>query len=160
VAPILVFVGLEICAQAFYATPQPHYKAVAFSFLPILAYLVLIQLNSLLSHTGVSPTSLKDEMAVTYQTLLVLGNGFIITSLLWGSALAMIIDKRLRAAALYLGSAALLTLFGVIHSPFENGRLFLPWAVETALPFRFFFSYLLVIVLLLLMDRYHRGDPH
>jgi AGZA family xanthine/uracil permease-like MFS transporter len=155
-APILVFVGLEICAQAFYATPQAHYKAVAFSFLPVMAYLVLIQLNSLISHEGIVISGLKGEMAATYQTVLVLANGFIITALLWGSALAMIIDQRLRSAAYYIGSAAILTLFGVIHSPFENGRLFLPWAVESPIPFRFFFAYLLVACLLLLMDLYHR----
>ncbi len=153
-APILVFVGLEICAQAFYATPQPHHKAVVFSFLPILSYLVLIQLNSLLSHTGQSAAGLQGEMATTYRTILVLANGFIITSLLWGSSLAMIIDKRLKSAARCMGFCAVFTLFGVIHSPFENGRLFLPWAVESTIPFRFFFAYLLVGFLLLLMDLY------
>lgn len=158
IAPILVFVGLEICAQAFYATPQPHHKAVAFSFLPVIAYLVLIQINSLLSHLGISASALKGEIAITYQTILVLANGFIITSLFWGSTLAMIIDKRLKSAALYMGFSALFTLFGVIHSPFENGRLFLPWAVESSVPFKFFFAYLLVVVLLLLMDCYHRGQ--
>jgi AGZA family xanthine/uracil permease-like MFS transporter len=95
-------------------------------------------------------------MATTYQTILVLANGFIITSLLWGASLAMIIDKRLTAAAAYMGVSAVLTLFGVIHSPFENGRLFLPWAVDSPIPFRFFFAYLSVVVLLLLMARYHR----
>lgn len=155
-APILVFVGLEICAQAFYATPQAHHKAVVFSFLPILAYLVLIQLNSLLSHTGQSAANLQGEIAVTYKTILVLANGFIITSLLWSASLAMIIDKRLRSAAVYMGFSALLTLFGVIHSPFENGRLFLPWAVESHTPFKFFLAYLLVGGLLLLMDQYSR----
>jgi AGZA family xanthine/uracil permease-like MFS transporter len=157
-APILVFVGLEICAQAFYATPQAHHKAVVFSFLPILAYLVLIQLNSLLSHTGQTAASLQGEMATTYQTILVLANGFIITSLLWGATLAMIIDKRLKPAAYYMGLAAFFTFFGVIHSPFENGRLFLPWAVESTIPFRFFFAYLVVVGLLLLMDRYHQSQ--
>jgi len=159
-APILVFVGLEICAQAFYATPQVHHKAVVFSFLPVLAYLVLIQLNSLLSHTGQSAASLQGEMANTYKTILVLANGFIITSLLWGATLARIIDQRLKSAAYYMGFAAFFTLFGVIHSPFENGRLFLPWAVDSTIPFRFFFAYLLVVGLLLLMDRYHRKQAH
>jgi hypothetical protein len=68
----------------------------------------------------------------------------------------MIIDKRLKSAAYYMGFAAFFTLFGVIHSPFENGQLFLPWTVESTTPFRFFFAYLLVAGLLLLMDRYHQ----
>ena len=152
--------GLEICAQAFYATPQSHHRAVAISFLPIVAYLVLIHLKSLLSYAGLSLAGLKGEMATTYQTLLVLANRFIITSLLWGSALAMIIDKRLRSAAFYMGFAALFTLFGVIHSPFENGRVFWPWGVESSIPIRFFCAYMLLVGFLIFMDWYSRGRVH
>lgn len=154
-APILVFVGLEICAQAFWATPPAHHKAVAFSFLPVIAYLVLIQLNSLLSHAGLTASGLEGEMASTYRAVLVLGNGFIVTSLLWGSMLASIIDGRLKTAAAYTLSAAALTLFGVIHSPYENGRLFVPWSVESSLPFHFFSAYLAVALLLFFMDWHH-----
>jgi AGZA family xanthine/uracil permease-like MFS transporter len=159
-APILVFVGLEICAQAFYATQESHHRAVALSFLPIVAYLVLIQSKSLLSYAGLSLASLKGEMATTYQTLLVLANGFIITSLLWGSTLAMIIDKRLKSAAVYMGIGALFTVFGVIHSPYENGKLFWPWGLESPLTSRLFFAYLMLMGLLFFMDWYDRGRVH
>ena len=37
--PILVFVGLEIGAQSFRATPTRHYAALALAMLPALAYL-------------------------------------------------------------------------------------------------------------------------
>ena len=157
-APILVFVGLEICAQAFQATPREHHKAVAFSFLPIVAYLVLIQLQNLLRQTGQLAADLTGEMAITYQSILILGNGFIVTSLLWGSMLAMIIDRRLRNAAAYAGVAGLLTLFGVIHSPFENGHLFVPWAVASPIPLRFATAYGVVVGFLLLMDWTTRRD--
>lgn len=157
-APILVFVGLEICAQAFQATPREHHKAVAFSFLPIVAYLVLIQLQNLLRQIGQLAADLTGEMAITYQSILILGNGFIVTSLLWGSMLAMIIDRRLRNAAAYAGVAGLLTLFGVIHSPFENGHLFVPWAVASPIPLRFATAYGVVVGFLLLMDWTTRRD--
>ncbi len=153
-APILVFVGLEICAQAFYATPRHHHKAVVLAFLPIVAYLVLIQLKAVMSAAGIAVASLEGDVAVSFETVLVLANGFIITSLLWGSTLARIIDKRLRSAAAFAGVAGLFTLFGVIHSPYEDGRLFWPWAVESRLPFRFFFAYLVFAGLMLLMDRF------
>src|SRR5262249_21173683 len=42
--PILVFVGLEITAQSFRATPDRHYPALAFAALPALAYLITIPL--------------------------------------------------------------------------------------------------------------------
>ncbi|WDT81919.1 MAG: hypothetical protein MPW14_09465 [Candidatus Manganitrophus sp.] len=123
-APILVFIGLEITAQAFAATPREHYKAVAFAFLPVIAAVVLIQMNGLLGHLGKRASDLQGETALTYQAMLFLSNGFIVSSLLWGGALAEIIDRRLRRAALFFGIAGAMALFGVIHSPFEDGRLF------------------------------------
>jgi hypothetical protein len=43
VAPILIFIGLEITAQAFVASPRRHAAAVAVAFLPAVAALVIIQ---------------------------------------------------------------------------------------------------------------------
>ena len=43
--PILVFVGLEIGAQSFRATPTRHYAAVVLAMLPALAYLAMIPLG-------------------------------------------------------------------------------------------------------------------
>ena len=51
-----------------------------------------------------------------------LGNGFIVTALLWGSALVAIIERRLRVAAAVLAIAAVATLFGLIHSPLPERR--------------------------------------
>jgi AGZA family xanthine/uracil permease-like MFS transporter len=56
-----------------------------------------------------------------------LAGGFIITSLLWASTLAAIIDRRLRAAGGFLAVAAVASLFGVIHSPLPGSAMFLPW---------------------------------
>ncbi|MDP7019798.1 MAG: permease, partial [Pirellulaceae bacterium] len=41
VFPILIFIGLEITAQSFHATPRRHYPAVALACIPALAYLAL-----------------------------------------------------------------------------------------------------------------------
>ena len=41
VYPILVFIGLEITAQSFLATPRRHYTAVALACLPALAFLAM-----------------------------------------------------------------------------------------------------------------------
>ena len=42
VYPILIFIGLEIAAQSFHATPVRHYPAVVFACVPALATLGLI----------------------------------------------------------------------------------------------------------------------
>jgi AGZA family xanthine/uracil permease-like MFS transporter len=46
---------------------------------------------------------------------------------LWAALLAHLVDRRLLAAAACGLIAAVLSLFGVIHSPFPGGRMFVPW---------------------------------
>ena len=134
VAPILIFVGLEIAAQAFVASPPRHAPAVAISFLPAVAALVVIQSTQLFGALGRSAADLAGGGAETFATLLVLGNGFVLTALLWGWALVAIIDRRLDVAAAVLVAAGLAALFGVIHSPLPSGAVFWPWSVPTAAP--------------------------
>ena len=40
--PILIFIGLEITAQSFHATPTRHFPAVALACVPALAYLAVL----------------------------------------------------------------------------------------------------------------------
>ena len=136
IAPILVFVGLEITAQGFQASPPRHGAAVALAFVPVAAAVVLIETGGLLSALGASPASLTGEAALAHQTLRVLGNGFIVTALLWGWTLVAIIERRLGVAGALCAFASLVTLFGVIHSPLADGALFWPWAASAVLPQR------------------------
>ncbi len=133
VLPILVFVGLEITAQSFSATPRRHYPAVAFGCIPALAFLALSLPNQLFGDPAmiaaeISPGSLSDvRLQERLVTLTMLSNSFILTSLLWAWVLASIIDRKLTTAAGVLCLTAGLTLFGVIHSPLAENRLFLPY---------------------------------
>ena len=153
VAPILVFVGLQITAQAFLASPPRHAAAVAVSFLPAVAALVLIQGGLLLGGVGKTPADLSGESRLAWGALLVLGNGFILTALVWGSALAAIIDRRLRVAAAVLAIAAVATLFGLIHSPLPGGAVFWLWAVASGTPHALAAAYGVAASLLLLLGR-------
>ena len=63
-----------------------------------------------------------------------LAGGFIVTSLLWASAMAALIDQRLKIASAYFAIAGLCSLFGVIHSPFASERLVVPWNLPEELP--------------------------
>ena len=125
--PILVFVGLEITAQSFQATPTRHYPAVALACLPALAYLVTSFTNGLVGQLEAAGKSVEGPLADQLETLRLLANGFIITSLLWASMLAAAIDRRLGRAAIFAAIAAVAALFGMIHSPAESGGLLLPW---------------------------------
>jgi len=134
VATILIFIGLEITAQGFLASPPEHGAAVAIGFIPVIAALILIQSGSLLAGVGKSASDLTGEAALSFATVTVLGNGFILTALLWSSATVFIIDQRLELAAVALVVASTATLCGLIHSPLVSGALFWPWAPPSGLP--------------------------
>jgi AGZA family xanthine/uracil permease-like MFS transporter len=134
IAPILVFIGLEITAQGFLATPPRHGAAVALTFVPVAAAVVLIESGRLLAALGTAPTALTGDAAHGYQALVVLGNGFILTAVLWGWSLVALIDHQLVLAGLLFAVASAASLFGVIHSPLVSGALFWPWAPPSAMP--------------------------
>jgi AGZA family xanthine/uracil permease-like MFS transporter len=152
VYPILIFIGLEIAAQSFHATPVRHYPAVVFACVPALATLGLIFIDKLLPRVG-GPldTALQDEV----QTVRMLASGFILTSLLWASALAAIIDRRLRRAGCLFLVVAICTLFGIMHSPLPGSPLFFPWQLgeEFQRPvYQYTVGYLLVAALMFAWD--------
>jgi len=128
IAPILVFIGLEITAQAFHASPERHGPAVALAFVPVAAAVVLIELGGVLAALGTSAAALTGEARGAHQALLVLGNGFILTAVLWSSALVAIIDRKPAGAALVLALTSLATLCGLVHSPLPSGAVFWPWS--------------------------------
>jgi AGZA family xanthine/uracil permease-like MFS transporter len=156
--PILIFVGLEITAQSFHATPPRHYPALALAMLPALAYLVTIPLNLALGLRDPDPSA-----RLLVQTLRCLAGGFIITSLLWAAALAMLIDGRLLRAAFYFALAGVFALFGVIHSPLRNEQIDWPprvlgqisesfrEAIKYQTPYHWAGAYGLVVLMLLVL---------
>jgi AGZA family xanthine/uracil permease-like MFS transporter len=123
VAPILIYIGLEVLAQAFTATPARHGAAVSLAVLPSLAFLISLEIGAILP----AGAPLAGELAETVGVLKLLASGFIITALLWGAAAAELIDGRFVRSGLSFFAAALLCLFGVIHSPAPQGTLFFPW---------------------------------
>ena len=125
ILPVLVFVGLEITAQSFHATPPRHYPAIAIACVPALAALVSIQADKLLA-AGAQPGAV---LARELFSIRLLASGFVVTSLLWAGLVTALVDRRLSTAAGWALTAAACAVCGVIHSPFADGRLFLPWAI-------------------------------
>ncbi len=164
--PILVFVGLEIGAQSFRATPVRHYAALTLAILPALAYLATISMDMAL---GPNRQPVPDQ-AVTMLALRCLAHGFIVTSLLWASCLSAILDRHMYRAALFLVVAAACSLVGVIHSPLSPEMIAWPWEViehmrraspSPALlcqsPFHWAGGYLLAAALLAVIGAMDRG---
>lgn len=136
VAPILVFIGLEITAQAFLASPARHGGAVALTFVPVIAAVVVLQAGTLFAGMGRSAADLSGDARGAWQTLTILANGFILSAVLWGTAVVAIVDRRFAAAGVVFAIASGAVLVGLIHSPLPGGALFWPWAQPGALPAR------------------------
>jgi AGZA family xanthine/uracil permease-like MFS transporter len=149
VYPILIFIGLEIAAQSFHATPVRHYPAVVLACVPALAQLALIFIDKLLPSVS---RQLEPQIMAELQTVRMLSSGFIVTSLLWASALAAIIDRRLWRAGIFFLLAGGCALFGIIHSPESGSPLFLPWHLDAEyqqLVYPYALGYVLIAGLLL-----------
>jgi adenine/guanine/hypoxanthine permease len=157
-APILVFVAISITVQAFEATPMRYAAAVVFSFFPAIARMLTIKLSD---PTYVSPghfaqlfndsTHGISELAV----ITVLGNGFIVTSMIWASFVVALIDQRPLRAALILLLGGALSLFGVIHSVELSGGIYLPWLLEApmrSVVWQFAGAYLVLAIVLVLLS--------
>jgi adenine/guanine/hypoxanthine permease len=134
VFPILIFVGLEITAQSFLATPRRHYTAVAIACVPALAYLAILQLEGLLGVIGAAANTLPDSKVFEIHTIRVISAGFIFTSLLWAGMLASLIDRKLYRATMFALVAAIAAFFGVIHSPIAGAPIQPPWKIGVATP--------------------------
>lgn len=157
-APILIFVALEIVVQAFRACPSRHAPAVAFAVFPTLLRLIAIKLGDpevvlpeTFRHLLEKPGKGLPDLLVT----VALGNGFIITAMLWGAFLAELIDRRLRTAALYLAILAVLSFFGIVHSALPDGLMYLPWTIDglaREVPYQFSLGYLLLGGLILALS--------
>ena len=164
VFPILIFVGLEITAQSFRVTNRAHYPAIVLACVPALAALVILYVDKAMGElaaisyqtadgkvANVSMESLSASLQDEIATLRVLSSGFIITSLLWASALVAMIEKNLSRAGALFGIAGLCVLFGLMHSPLPGAPVFLPWALspgDLATVIRYAGGYGLVAVML------------
>lgn len=143
VVPILIFVGLTIVKQAYGSSPPDHSPAVTLAMVPSVAYLVLIYFDQFAGALGSIQGQLAKQapqlaplatmpaaLAETYAVIRVLGNGFIVTAMIWGAAAALLIDRRTLGTALTLAVAAVLSLFGLIHSVRPMGEIYLPWQAQ------------------------------
>ncbi len=166
VFPILIFVGLEITSQSFKATPRKHYPALAFSCVPALAYLASVTVSQILAPTPAAFSALSPQAQHWVETVTVLSGGFIVTSLLWGTGLAKMIDGKVRAAAGTFAVGAVFALFGIIHSPLPSGNIVLPTtamklaaeanraeAAKLQTPYHWAAAYLAVAAVLLLIGK-------
>ncbi|NLO92586.1 MAG: hypothetical protein GX410_11435 [Elusimicrobia bacterium] len=153
IAPILIFVALDIMCQAFKACPARHAPAVALAFFPTLARLLQIKLSTpeIVPVENFSALMVKTTKALPdMQVLVALGNGFILTAMLWGAFMAKLIDRNLRQSTFYLLICAAMTYFGVIHSALPDGNMYLPCnlpELARQVPYQFATGYIVLALI-------------
>jgi AGZA family xanthine/uracil permease-like MFS transporter len=161
VAPVLLFVAFEIMMQSFIQCDKKYITPILFSFFPSIARLLEIKLTdgSLIATdkyqndilTNVLPT-ISDHLIVV-----LMGNGFIITGVLWGAMLTFAIDKEFFKSLICCITLAVLSYFGVIHSVFVNGQLYLPQHLPDTiktLPIQLSLGYLIMGVIIYVLGKY------
>jgi AGZA family xanthine/uracil permease-like MFS transporter len=163
-APILVFVALDITDQSYLATPKRHAAAVTLAIFPSVAQLVQIFLsqvyNGALMSAAIDPIGTMKATGITNPdfistcaVMILLAHGFILTAMLWGGAVAFLIDRRVKAAATALFACSVLSFFGFIHSVTPTGGIYLPWRLESTLPYHWAVAYLSFALLVLGLAR-------
>jgi adenine/guanine/hypoxanthine permease len=132
-APVLIFLSLNITVQAFSAVPLRHGPAIAMSFFPSLARLLTIELSD---PKFVAPARFAELMAApeyglpALSVIVALGNGFIITATIWAAFVVEMTEYRLRRAAAYLAVGGALCFFGIMHSVRLDGSAYALWQLH------------------------------
>ena len=125
-AAIVMYIGIIITAQAFQATPKAHAPAVAIALFPVLAALMITYLPMLMADAGATKT-LADMLLAsgpgvqvpTLSGLVALvgaNSGWILVTLVLAAIGATLIDRKYKAATVWAGAAAVLTLVGAMHA--------------------------------------------
>lgn len=160
IAPLLIFVAFEIAAQGFLHSDNKYYIPILLAFLPSLARIIEIKLTDGILvtseklqqyiFTNVSP-AFSDQLMIV-----VLGNGFIITGVLWATLLGYIIDKKYFNAFISAMVLSICSFFGIIHSVYVSGQSYLPWSLPNtimSLPYQISCGYFILGFVILLLSR-------
>jgi adenine/guanine/hypoxanthine permease len=123
ISPILLYIGMLICAQAFQTTPKEHAPAVALALTPHLAAWATVLLGGALGAAGMNfgathAPEFVGKMAqngVLFHGLEVMGGGSILTGLVLGAIAVFVIDRKFINASAFSLAGAVLTYFGFMH---------------------------------------------
>jgi AGZA family xanthine/uracil permease-like MFS transporter len=116
--PVIVWFGLVTVGQAFVEVPRTQSIAVALGLIPMLAQWAASIADTVARKAGSSLAEILPRMGTELALggLLALGQGALLTSMLWAAAMALIIEQRFVQAAGWMAAGALLSCFGVIHA--------------------------------------------
>jgi adenine/guanine/hypoxanthine permease len=116
--PVIVWFGLVTVGQAFTEVPSNQALAVAMGLVPALAQWATGIADTVARKAGSSLMAIASRMGddLAIGGLIALGQGSLLTSMIWSAALVLIVQKRFGQAAGWVGAGAALSAFGVIHA--------------------------------------------
>eukprot|EP00192_Tetraselmis_astigmatica_P009171 CAMPEP_0117651768 /NCGR_PEP_ID=MMETSP0804-20121206/2269_1 /TAXON_ID=1074897 /ORGANISM="Tetraselmis astigmatica, Strain CCMP880" /LENGTH=618 /DNA_ID=CAMNT_0005457769 /DNA_START=360 /DNA_END=2216 /DNA_ORIENTATION=+ len=123
VAPMNLFVGIMICADAFESVPFRHIPAVVLGLMPSIA-------DWAKNACSPTPTSEGNYQCINTAPqnagLVAFSSGPLLVSMVLSAIFASLCDRKFLTAVVWCAVAGFLSLFGVIHAPsagadFDNG---------------------------------------
>ncbi len=117
-APVIIWFGLITVGQAVTEVDSNQAIAVVMGMIPALAQWATSIADTVARKAGSSLMDIAPRMGsdLAMGGLIALGQGSLLTSMLWSAALGLIIQRRFGPAAAWLAAAAALSAIGVIHA--------------------------------------------
>jgi AGZA family xanthine/uracil permease-like MFS transporter len=123
ISPILLYIGMLICAQAFQTTPREHAPAIALALTPHAAAWATVLISGALGAAGMGfgQTHAPEFVAkmaqngVLFHGLEVMGGGSILVGLVLGAIGVFVIERKFVNASAFALAGAVLTYFGFMH---------------------------------------------
>lgn len=126
IMPLLIFIGVVVCAQNFEVAERRHMPAIVLGITPAIAAYVAGAVKHALAVSGSVSGSNYFTPAVTEQFAMVrsfyadgmfaLGQGFIYTCMVLAAVTYFVIEKRFRVAAAWSFGGAALSVIGFTHT--------------------------------------------
>jgi len=163
--PILLYIGLVICTQAFSAVEIRHYPAVCVGLIPgIAAWGLLLVGFSLSVATGGEfdlsiAEAFRQSLDFSLQGLMNLAGGFLFSSMFLTAITVYFIDNDFLRVILWSTAAAVFAFFGLIHSGTVVAGQFTDH-VAPAAAWRFSLGYLTIAALAGVFMVYRKHREH
>jgi adenine/guanine/hypoxanthine permease len=117
-APVVIWFGLITLGQAVTEVPSQQAIAVILGLIPPLSQWATSMADTIARKAGSSLMEIVPRMGgdLAMGGLIALGQGSLLTSMLWSAALAFIVQRRFAPAAGWLAAAAVFSALGIIHA--------------------------------------------
>ena len=116
--PVIVWFGLVTVGQAFAEVPRNQMVAVAMGLVPAMAQWATGIADTVLRKAASSIMEIAPRMGddLAMRGLIALGQGSLLTSMIWSAALALMVQRRFAGAGAWMAAASVLSATGIIHA--------------------------------------------